>query len=155
MATHSSLAVVSNMRASSHLPPLLTCIKGSGIGRACALGLARDGAAAVFVADLDIEAAERVAEECRAAATAASFRSESFHIDISQGESVEKATKHMVATFGRIDYCINCAGVNRTFSFFSSHPQSGAYIGIDWGPNAIGHIRGRFWRVQPLPSDTR
>ncbi|RFU76450.1 short-chain dehydrogenase reductase sdr [Trichoderma arundinaceum] len=84
---------------------------GSGIGRACALGLAKDGAVGILIADLNIEAARHVITECMAVATACNFRAESFQIDISQEESVENATKYMVEVFGRIDYCINCAGI--------------------------------------------
>ncbi|PTB63077.1 NAD(P)-binding protein [Trichoderma citrinoviride] len=89
---------------------------GSGIGRACALGLAKDGAIGILIADMNIEAATRAAAECRAAATAASFRAESCQVDVSQEESVIKTTSHMVATFGRIDYCINCAGIGVQFA---------------------------------------
>ncbi|KAL7944088.1 hypothetical protein V8C42DRAFT_358765 [Trichoderma barbatum] len=85
--------------------------QGSGIGRACAIGLAKGGAKDILIADMNVEAASRVAAECRGVATAPNFRSESLQIDVSQEESVEKATKYMVETFGRIDYCINCAGI--------------------------------------------
>lgn len=86
--------------------------QGSGIGRACALGLAKDGAVGILIADLNVEAASRVAAECRAVATAANFRAESCQIDVSQEVSVVNATAYMVETFKRIDYCINCAGVS-------------------------------------------
>lgn len=85
---------------------------GSGIGRACALGLAKDGAAGILIADMNVEAAGRVIAECKAVATASNFRAEAIQIDISQEESVAKATSYMVETFERIDYCINCAGVS-------------------------------------------
>ncbi|KAH0489948.1 hypothetical protein TgHK011_001437 [Trichoderma gracile] len=84
---------------------------GSGIGRACALGLAKDGAVGILIADLNVEAASRVAAECRAIATAAGFRAEACQIDVSQEASVVNATGYMVETFKRIDYCINCAGI--------------------------------------------
>ncbi|KAL6898670.1 hypothetical protein GGI43DRAFT_428358 [Trichoderma evansii] len=84
---------------------------GSGIGRACALGLAKDGAAGILIADMNVEAAGRVIAECKSVATASNFRAEAIHIDISQEESVKKATDYMVETFERIDYCINCAGI--------------------------------------------
>lgn len=84
---------------------------GSGIGRACALGLAKDGAAGILIADMNVEAAGRVVAECKAVATARNFRAEAIQIDISQEESVAKATSHMVQTYERIDYCINCAGI--------------------------------------------
>jgi NAD(P)-dependent dehydrogenase (short-subunit alcohol dehydrogenase family) len=96
--------ILSNRSANLH--------QGSGIGKACAIGLAKDGAAGILIADMNLEAASRVVAECKAVATASNFRAESFQIDISQEESVEKATKYMTETFGRIDYCINCAGVS-------------------------------------------
>lgn len=86
--------------------------QGSGIGRACALGLAKEGAIGILIADVNVEAASRVAAECRAVATAASFRAQSCQIDVSQEVSVVNATGYMVEAFGRIDYCINCAGVS-------------------------------------------
>ncbi|KAL7794099.1 hypothetical protein V8C43DRAFT_305140 [Trichoderma afarasin] len=84
---------------------------GSGIGRACALGLAKDGAKGIVIVDMNLEAASRVAAECRDIATAINFRAESLKVDVSQEESVARATKYMVDTFERIDYCINCAGI--------------------------------------------
>ncbi|OPB46334.1 hypothetical protein A0O28_0064550 [Trichoderma guizhouense] len=84
---------------------------GSGIGRACALGLAKDGAKGIVIADMNLEAASRVAAECRDIATATDFRAEPLKVDVSQEESVARATKCMVETFERIDYCINCAGI--------------------------------------------
>lgn len=61
---------------------------------------------------MNVEAASRVVAECKAVAAANNFRAESLQIDITQEESVEMATKCMVKAFGRIDYCINCAGVS-------------------------------------------
>ncbi|KAF2644243.1 NAD(P)-binding protein [Massarina eburnea CBS 473.64] len=84
---------------------------GSGIGRACALGLARDGAAGILVADMNLDSARAVVEECRGVATAAGIRIEAIHIDVGSTESVQQATEHMVKTFGRIDYCVNSAGI--------------------------------------------
>ncbi|KAK2603635.1 hypothetical protein QQS21_004216 [Conoideocrella luteorostrata] len=84
---------------------------GSGIGRACALGLARDGAIGILIADMNVDAAERVAADCKALASASTFRVAVTRIDVSQKDSVAEATERMVDTFGRIDYCINCAGI--------------------------------------------
>jgi NAD(P)-dependent dehydrogenase (short-subunit alcohol dehydrogenase family) len=86
--------------------------QGSGIGRACAIGFAKDGAASILITDLNLDTAKSVAAECKTVATAVNFRVETLHIDITQEESVEMATKYMVETFGRIDYCVNCAGVS-------------------------------------------
>ncbi|OJJ80749.1 SDR family NAD(P)-dependent oxidoreductase [Aspergillus glaucus CBS 516.65] len=84
---------------------------GGGIGSVCALAFAQDGAAGLLVADLSLESAHRIAVECQRAATHPSFRAEALHIDVSQGESVKRATAHMVQTFGRIDCLVNCAGI--------------------------------------------
>ena len=86
--------------------------QGSGIGKACAIGFAKDGTAGILIADVNLDAARIVAVECMAASTATNFRAEALHIDITKEESVETAMKHMVETFGRIDYCVNCAGVS-------------------------------------------
>ncbi|KAI0505867.1 hypothetical protein F5B22DRAFT_639602 [Xylaria bambusicola] len=84
---------------------------GSGIGRACALGLAKDGAAGVLVADLNIDAARAVATECNAVASSPNFVVETIQLDVTQETSVQHAVEHTVKLFGRIDYCINCAGI--------------------------------------------
>ncbi|PHH90747.1 hypothetical protein CDD83_2743 [Cordyceps sp. RAO-2017] len=84
---------------------------GSGIGRACALALARDGAAGILIADRDVQAAERVKAECEAVATAGQARVEALYVDVSKEQSVEAATNYMMEVFGRMDYCINCAGI--------------------------------------------
>lgn len=61
---------------------------------------------------MNLEAASRVATECKDIANAVNFRAEPLKVDVSQEESVARATKYMVETFKRIDYCINCAGVS-------------------------------------------
>ncbi|KAF2963024.1 hypothetical protein GQX73_g10540 [Xylaria multiplex] len=84
---------------------------GSGIGRACALGLAKDGAAGVLIADLNVDAARTVATECNAAASSPTFVVEFVQFDVTQEESVQYAVGYMLKLFGRVDYCINCAGI--------------------------------------------
>ncbi|ORY71933.1 NAD(P)-binding protein [Pseudomassariella vexata] len=97
---------------------------GSGIGRACALGLAKDGAAGVLVADMNIEAARQVATECKDVATAADFRIESLHINVTEKKFVEHATEFAVQTFGRIDYCVNCVGpLSRSAAMKAQEPK--------------------------------
>lgn len=85
---------------------------GSGIGRACALLFAKEGAAGVMVADLDADAGGNVAAECKAVATNVEFRVEQIPVDITLEVSVKHATAQTIQAFGRIDYCINCAGVS-------------------------------------------
>ncbi|PFH62267.1 hypothetical protein XA68_14398 [Ophiocordyceps unilateralis] len=106
---------------------------GSGIGRACALVLARDGAAGIVIADRDVKAAAQVAAECKAVATAAQFRVESVHMDVTEKTSVEQATDYMVQAFGRIDYCINCAGVSGWMHSARLGSCSDAFLSIQVG----------------------
>ncbi|KAL4778872.1 hypothetical protein BJX76DRAFT_352275 [Aspergillus varians] len=83
---------------------------GSGIGKACALTLAKDGAAGILIADISTELASNVATECRNVATDPEFRVDSTFIDATKEDAVSAATALMVQTFGRIDYFVNCAG---------------------------------------------
>lgn len=79
---------------------------GGGIGRATALAFARAGAG-VVVADVNFEAAERVADDVAAAGGAAI----PCQVDVSNPEDCE----HMVAAteqrFGRLDFAFNNAGI--------------------------------------------
>lgn len=84
---------------------------GSGIGRACAILLAREGASGVVVGDIAIDAAKAVVEECRLAATNSQFFSEAIRVDVTQEDSVRQAFDHTVQAVGYLDYCVNCAGV--------------------------------------------
>jgi NAD(P)-dependent dehydrogenase (short-subunit alcohol dehydrogenase family) len=71
---------------------------GSGIGRAGALLAAREGAA-VAVADLAADAAERVAGEARAAGASAL----AVRVDVRETASVQAAVAATMAEFGRVD----------------------------------------------------
>lgn len=92
------------------------------------MGLAKEGASGVMVADIDIEAAEAVAASCRAAAPTGSgsdakpgFRAEAVHVDVTVEVSLRQALSRMIEIFGRVDYCVNSAGV-RELSFYFSFP---------------------------------
>lgn len=90
---------------------------GSGIGKACALAFAKEGSKGIMVADIQLAAAQEVAEMCRAAAAAVSkgacnCRAEAIFVDVTSEESVRAMMEHAKETFGRIDYCINSAGVS-------------------------------------------
>lgn len=81
---------------------------GHGIGRATAVRLAREGAA-IGVADIDAEAAERVAEEIVGFGGAAAAIS----CDITDRGSVDAAMAAHVARFGGLDVLVNTAGGDR------------------------------------------
>ncbi|KAI1119035.1 hypothetical protein F5Y14DRAFT_460380 [Nemania sp. NC0429] len=84
---------------------------GSGIGKACALLLAKEGALGLIVADIAIDAAVSVVAECKAAAINTHFHAEAVQVDITVEDSVRSLVGTMVQKFGRIDYCVNCAGI--------------------------------------------
>lgn len=79
------------------------------------MAFAREGAAGVAIADLNIEAAEESANLAKSAATNPAFKVSFFHIDVVDEESVDKGTKQVVDLFGRIDYLLVAAGVSRQF----------------------------------------
>jgi NAD(P)-dependent dehydrogenase (short-subunit alcohol dehydrogenase family) len=78
---------------------------GSGIGRAIALGFAKEGAA-VAVTDLEGARAEAVAGEVGAAGGKAM----GFATDVSLTEEVDAMVERTVKEFGRIDILVNNAG---------------------------------------------
>jgi len=79
-----------------------------GIGRACALALARSGAR-VAVAARQAEKLEEVAAEIRALGAEAFVAV----IDLSSQESIKEATARVAKEYGRIDILVNNAGVTR------------------------------------------
>ncbi|KAH9897464.1 hypothetical protein F4778DRAFT_236172 [Xylariomycetidae sp. FL2044] len=84
---------------------------GGGIGRATASALVQAGATGLLVADIDLEAAQRTANEVRSMSKQPGPHIEVAQVDVTLQESVESAFKLMVDAFGRIDYCVTCAGI--------------------------------------------
>lgn len=87
---------------------------GSGIGKACCLAFAKAGARGLLVADINIEAAKKTADEAKAAAAASTnleLQAEAVYVDIANEDSVQSAVAKMVGLFGRIDYCVHSAVV--------------------------------------------
>jgi 3-oxoacyl-[acyl-carrier protein] reductase len=79
---------------------------GSGMGRAAALLLAREGAQ-VVAADIAHSAAEATAEEIRE--TGGEARAHS--VDISSSDSVDALVRSVEEAFGTITTLVNCAGI--------------------------------------------
>ena len=75
----------------------------SGIGRATALALAREGAR-VLATDRDGAGAEAVAKEIGAAARAA-------RVDVTREDEVDAMVQGALDAFGRLDCAVNAAGV--------------------------------------------
>jgi 2-keto-3-deoxy-L-fuconate dehydrogenase len=89
---------------------------GSGIGAAIARVFARQGAA-VMVADLDGEAAARVAAEMPGAATA-------YQCDVSQAASVDALFRAIGAAHPRLDILVNNAGIAHVGTIEQTTPEA-------------------------------
>jgi len=79
-----------------------------GIGRTCALRLAKDGAAVAVAARNQEKLNELVGEITNAGGKAAAFA-----LDVSDEEQVESTLKSAIAQFGKIDILVNNAGITR------------------------------------------
>jgi len=78
----------------------------SGIGRATALAFAREGAQ-VVVADVLTEGGEETVQMIKKSGSPAIF----IKTDVSKSSDVEQIVKKTVATYGRLDFGINNAGI--------------------------------------------
>lgn len=93
---------------------------GRGIGRACALAFAGEGAR-VVVADRDVESGRQVVEEIEEAGGAGLF----VEADVALPEAVEAMVARTVAHFGRLDVLISNAAVGgRTYGDGPVHQAS-------------------------------
>ncbi|KHG65498.1 2-hydroxycyclohexanecarboxyl-CoA dehydrogenase [Thermus sp. 2.9] len=88
---------------------------GSGIGRAVALALAREGAR-VAIADLNGEGAARVAEEAREVGAEAV----GLFMDVRRKESVAQGVKAALEALGGLDILVNAAGIDRIAPFWET-----------------------------------
>jgi NAD(P)-dependent dehydrogenase (short-subunit alcohol dehydrogenase family) len=80
---------------------------GSGIGRAAALKMAEEGAAAVLVAGRREAEIENAAAECRACGTQAL----AIRADMTREDEVERLVRTALDRYGRLDAAFNNAGV--------------------------------------------
>ncbi|MGH7834903.1 MAG: SDR family NAD(P)-dependent oxidoreductase [Candidatus Binatia bacterium] len=92
---------------------------GSGIGRAVASAVAREGAQ-VAIADIAVENANKVAAEIKGQ----NGRALTCRVDLSQGAQVQSMVKSVLDQLGRIDILINCAGWDRLEPFIQSTEET-------------------------------
>jgi NAD(P)-dependent dehydrogenase (short-subunit alcohol dehydrogenase family) len=85
---------------------------GSGIGRAIALGYAREGAQVVLL-DINDKAAAEAAKEIREAGG----KAESFALDVTQREDCIAVAKKIADKVGQVSILVNNAGINRRNAF--------------------------------------
>jgi 2-hydroxycyclohexanecarboxyl-CoA dehydrogenase len=90
----------------------------SGIGKATALLLAREGAR-VFVGDIDETGGRAVAEQAAGDGLALEF----LPLDLTRGEAVEAFAAAVHARVGRIDGLVNGAGWDRIQPFMENPPE--------------------------------
>ena len=90
--------------------PRIALITGAsqGIGRACALELARAGAH-VALAARSIDKLEAVAQEIKAAGGTA----HAFALDVASEDSIKECAKAVIAHFGKVEILVNNAGITR------------------------------------------
>jgi NAD(P)-dependent dehydrogenase (short-subunit alcohol dehydrogenase family) len=79
----------------------------SGMGRAAALAFAREGAN-VVVADTNVQDGEETVRQFKDSGAEALF----VPADVSQATAVEALVNTTIATYGRLDYAFNNAGIN-------------------------------------------
>lgn len=110
-------ALITIPHSTSHTPKFnhersLTHGAASGIGRACCLTFAKDGALGLVVADINLEGAKETAAQAKAAAKNPDFRVDAIEVDVSIEDSVRAAVGHAAKYLGRIDYAVHSAGVS-------------------------------------------
>jgi 3-oxoacyl-[acyl-carrier protein] reductase len=79
-----------------------------GIGRACALELAKAGASVALAARNEAKLAEVAAEIAAAGGTAAAFA-----LDVANEESIKNGAKAVLDRFGKVEILVNNAGITR------------------------------------------
>ncbi|BAC91447.1 3-oxoacyl-[acyl-carrier-protein] reductase [Gloeobacter violaceus] len=82
---------------------------GRGIGRACALALASEGAAVA----VNYSRSEEAAQQVVAAIEAAGGQAVALKADVADPEQVERLFADLLAKYGRLDALVNNAGITR------------------------------------------
>jgi 3-oxoacyl-[acyl-carrier protein] reductase len=105
----------------------------SGIGRATALSLAREGAALLLVGRREQPLAD-VARECRRAGG----RAETLALDVTAADAGERVVEALLSSFERIDVLVNNAGTSsiRTLDELTDEDWQ-----TQWELNVIGPMR--------------
>lgn len=111
-----------------------------GIGRACAVALAKAGARVALAARNEAKLAE-VAAEIRAGGGTA----EVFAIDMASEESIKAGAKAAVAHFGSIEILVNNAGITRDMLLLRMKRA-------DWDAVLATNLTGTFLLTQALVS---
>jgi len=111
-----------------------------GIGRACALELARRGAH-VALAARNLDKLQEVAAEI----TAAGGTAKPFSLDVSSEESIKAGAKAVLADFGKVEILVNNAGITR--DMLSMRMKR-----ADWDDVITTNLTGAFLLTQAVMS---
>ena len=106
-----------------------------GIGRAIAIGYAREGAQVALI-DINEQAAEDAAEEIRRAGGLAS----SFRLDVTRREDCVALAKRIGEQVGKVSILVNNAGINRRNAFTADT----AAVLKDWQDIMAINVNGVF-----------
>ncbi|ORY16989.1 oxidoreductase [Clohesyomyces aquaticus] len=85
---------------------------GRGIGKEAALSLAEAGARVVVFADMNQEWAQASSEESKTHAANKDYETSIFEMNVQDEKSVQDMVGYVVEKYGRIDYCVNGAGID-------------------------------------------
>ena len=116
---------------------------GAGMGRAIALGYAREGAS-VALAEIDADAGKQVEGEISALGRPAHF----VQTDMARLSEIERLVEQTVGAFGRIDVLVNNAGVTRSLGFFDVSEA-------DWDWIHSVNAKGLFFCMQAVARQMR
>jgi 3-oxoacyl-[acyl-carrier protein] reductase len=108
---------------------------GSGIGRAIALGYAKEGAQ---VAVLDVNGG--AAAETAKAIAAAGSKAHSFTLDVTERDRCREVAAQVEATVGQVSILVNNAGINRR-NAFTADPDA---VIKDWQDIMAVNLNGMF-----------
>jgi 3-oxoacyl-[acyl-carrier protein] reductase len=111
-----------------------------GIGRACALELARAGAT-VALAARNLEKLAGVAAEI----TAAGGKAEAFALDVASEESIKDCARAVIAHFGAVNILVNNAGITRDILSLRMKRK-------DWDDVLTTNLTGAFLMTQAVMS---
>jgi 3-oxoacyl-[acyl-carrier protein] reductase len=111
-----------------------------GIGRACALELARAGAT-VALAARNVEKLADVAAEIQAAGGTA----QAFALDVADEESIKTCVKAVIAAFGTVSILVNNAGITRDILAMRMKRK-------DWDDVLTTNLTGAFLMTQAVMS---
>lgn len=110
-----------------------------GIGKACAIELAKAGYDIAVNYAGNVEAANKTVEELKALGVEA----EAFKFDVSNQEAAAKGVEEVLAKFGRIDILVNNAGITRDGLFMRMSAEN-------WDAVINTNLSSAFYVSQPV-----